>query len=98
MTRVRTVTALALAALVSAACADNLLKERPTAKAVHTPAPKVAFSAIGSAQGSSSVCAAYRRQLRVTQLKQRLSPPRTVADELKARELSLNAVIADACE
>jgi hypothetical protein len=98
MIRVRTATALVLAALVTAACADNLLKERPAAKAVRSTAPKVAFSAVGTAKGSSSVCAAYRRQLRVTQLKQRLSPPRAVAEELKARELSLNAVIADACE
>jgi hypothetical protein len=98
MIRARTVTALALAALVSAACADNLLKERPAAKAVRSTAPKAAFSAVGSAKGSSSVCAAYRRQLRVTQLKQRLSPPKAVAEELRTKELSLNAVIADACE
>jgi hypothetical protein len=98
MTRVRMVTALLLAAVVSAACADNLLKERPTAKAVRATTPKAAFSAVGSAKGSSSVCAAYRRQLRVTQLRQRLSPPKAVAEQLAAKELSLNAVIADACE
>ena len=44
------------------------------------------------------MCGAYRRQLRVVQLRQALKPAKAVADELKAKELSLNAVIADACE
>jgi hypothetical protein len=44
------------------------------------------------------VCGAYRRQLRVVQLRQMIKPAKAVADELKAKELSLNAIIADACE
>jgi hypothetical protein len=32
------------------------------------------------------------------QLRQALKPAKAVADELKAKELSLNAIIADACE
>jgi len=78
------------------ACADNILKERPSAKAVRTSGPRASFSAKGSAKGQSSVCAAYRRQLRVVELRRSsLSDP---DGQLKARELSLNAIIADACE
>jgi hypothetical protein len=44
------------------------------------------------------VCAAYRRQLRVVQLRQVTQSGKAQADELKAKELSLNAIIADACE
>ena len=49
----------------------------------------------------SSVCAAYRRQL--TQVKREqgmalLNPHAWSMQDLKAKELSLNAVIADACE
>jgi hypothetical protein len=88
---------LVLALLASAGCADNLLKERPTTKAVRAGA-RPTFSAAGSAKGESSVCGAYRRQLRVVQLRQALKPAKAVSDELKAKELSLNAIIADACE
>ena len=92
------VTVLVLAASVAvAACADNILKERPAAKAVRTTAAKPAFAAMGKAKGESSVCAAYRRQLRVVQLRQ-TTQSGTVQAELKAKELSLNAIIADACE
>jgi len=81
------------------ACADNILKERPTAKAVRTASPKAAFAVTGSAKGQSSVCAAYRRQLRVVQLRQAATQVgKSNADQLKARELSLNAIIADSCE
>ena len=86
-----------LASLASAGCADNLLKERPSAKATRTAAVKPTFSAAGSAKGESSVCAAYRRQLRVVQLR-RMTQMGKQSDDLKAKELSLNAVIADACE
>ena len=78
------------------ACADNILKERPSAKAVRTSGTRASFSAQGSAKGQSSTCAAYRRQLRVVQLRQ--ATRKDQADQLKARELSLNAIIADACE
>ena len=98
MTRMSAATLLVLASLASAGCADNLLKERPTTKAARPTALKPTFSAAGSAKGESSVCGAYRRQLRVVQLRQVLKPAKAVADELKAKELSLNAIIADACE
>ena len=92
------VTVLVLAASVAVvACADNILKERPSAKAVRTTAAKPAFAAMGKARGESSVCAAYRRQLRVVQLR-RTTQSGTAQAELKAKELSLNAIIADACE
>jgi hypothetical protein len=52
----------------------------------------------GSAKGASSVCASYRRQLRVVQLRLAATPNKATNDQLKAKELSLNAVIADACE
>lgn len=97
MTRVSAAALLVLASLASAGCADNLLKERPSAKATRTAAVKPTFSAAGSAKGESSVCAAYRRQLRVVQLR-RMTQMGKQSDDLKAKELSLNAVIADACE
>ena len=89
---------LVLALLASAGCADNLLKERPTTKTVRATGVRPTFSAAGSARGESSVCGAYRRQLRVVQLRLALKPAKAVADELKAKDLSLNAIIADACE
>ena len=98
MTRMSAATLLVLASLASAGCADNLLKERPTTKAARTTALKPTFSAAGSAKGESSVCSAYRRQLRVVQLRQMVQSGKAIAGDLKAKELSLNAVIADACE
>lgn len=98
MTRVSATALLVLASLASAGCADNLLKERPAAKAARTTSVKPTFSASGSAKGESSVCAAYRRQLRVVQLRRMTQSGKAIADELKSKELSLNAVIADACE
>jgi len=44
------------------------------------------------------VCGAYRRQLRTVQLRLMTQSGKAHADALKAKELSLNAVIADACE
>jgi hypothetical protein len=96
--------ALALALLASSlgivACADNILKERPAQRVVKTQAVKPSFSATGSAKGQSSVCAAYRRQLALVRsqrlAKQMANSP--ALQNLKAKELSLNAVIADACE
>ncbi len=98
MTRMSAATLLVLVSLASVGCADNLLKERPTTKAVRATGVRPTFSAAGSAKGESSVCGAYRRQLRVVQLRQVLKPAKAVADELKAKELSLNAIISDACE
>jgi hypothetical protein len=98
MIRVSAATVLVLASLASAACADNLLKERPAAKVVKSTTPKAAFAVQGSAKGASSVCASYRRQLRVVQLRLAATPNKATNDQLKAKELSLNAVIADACE
>jgi hypothetical protein len=98
MVRISAATVLVLASLATAACADNLLKERPAAKAVKSSTQKAAFSVQGSAKGESSVCASYRRQLRVLQLRIATAPNKGTADQLKAKQLSLNAVIADACE
>jgi hypothetical protein len=98
MSRLTVAVVLILALVASAACADNLLKERPTSKAARATGIRPTFSAQGSAKGESSVCGAYRRQLRVVQLRQLTKPTKAVADELKAKELSLNAIIADACE
>ena len=99
MTRVSAVGGvLVLVLLASAGCADNLLKERPTTKAVRSTGVRPTFSAAGSARGESSVCGAYRRQLRVVELRLLSKPAKATADELKAKSLSLNAIIADACE
>jgi hypothetical protein len=98
MSRVSVAIALVLASVVTVACADNILKERPSARTNRTSTLKPTFSAAGAAKGESSVCSAYRRQLRVVRLRQQTSSGRAVADELKAKELSLNAIIADACE
>ena len=67
------VAALVVTSVVLVACADNVLKERPSAKAVRSTAANAAFAAIGSAKGESSVCSAYRRQLRVVQLRRQIS-------------------------
>jgi hypothetical protein len=99
MIRVSAVALLAVAAVVTVACADNILKERPSAKATHAAAAvRPAFSATGSAKGQSSVCGAYRRQLRVAELRRATTADRALGAQLKAKELSLNAIIADACE
>jgi len=96
MSRLSIAALVLVASIAVVACADNILKERPTAKAVRTASPKAAFAVTESAKGQSSVCAAYRRQLRVVEL--RRAALKGQSDELKARELSLNAIIADACE
>jgi hypothetical protein len=99
MSRISVAVLVLVASVAGVACADNILKERPVAKAVRTTATaKPGFAAMGKAKGESSVCAAYRRQLRVVQLRQTTSAGKALADQLKARELSLNAIIADACE
>jgi hypothetical protein len=98
MYRVSAAALLVIASLASVGCADNVLKERPVAKATGTAGVKPTFSAAGSAKGESSVCGAYRRQLRVVQLRRLTQTGQALADQLKAKELSLNAIIADACE
>jgi hypothetical protein len=98
MFRLSAAALLVLASVASAGCADNVLKERPVASATRTPGLKPAFSATGSAKGESSVCGSYRRQLRVVQLRRMTQTGKAMADELRAKELSLNAIIADACE
>jgi hypothetical protein len=91
--------ALALVTLVGlTGCADNILKERPVTKVVAAKLAKPAFSVSGSAKGQSSVCAAYRRQLlQVTRLLTAAKVEQR-KQELNSKQLSLNAVIADACE
>ena len=91
--------ALALMTLVgTTGCADNILKERPVNRPTTAVVKKPALSLSGAAKGQSSVCAAYRRQLlQVTRL---LSNAHLAQkkQELTSKQLSLNAVIADACE
>jgi len=96
MSRLSVAVLALLCSVAVVACADNILKERPSAKAERAAGTRASFAAQGSAKGQSSVCAAYRRQLRVVQLRRTTQPEQ--ADQLKARELSLNAIIADACE
>ena len=98
MFRVSAAALLVIASVASVGCADNVLKERPVARATRTAGMKPTFSAAGSAKGESSVCAAYRRQLRVVQLRAMTQTGKAQSSELKAKELSLNAIIADACE
>jgi hypothetical protein len=96
MNRAR-VLVLAFAALAAGGCADNILKERPVTRTAKTAvANKVAFSV--SSRGQSTVCASYRRQLAQIQRAQLAKLLTQYRDELKTKELSLNAVIADACE
>jgi hypothetical protein len=98
MIRLAAAALLVTVSLGSAGCADNLLKERPVNRTAQTSGTKPTFSAVGSAKGESSVCGAYRRQLRLVQLTRLTQTGKARGDELKAKELSLNAVIADACE
>jgi hypothetical protein len=99
MTRASAV-ALALTTLLAVtACADNILKERPVNAAKRTTAIAPKFSV--TTKGQSSVCQAYRRQLAQVKREEGMAAVNSHAynlDNLKAKELSLNAVIADACE
>jgi hypothetical protein len=95
MNRAR-VLVLAFAALAVGGCADNILKERPVTRTVKAPTNKVAFSV--SAKGRSTVCASYRRQLAQVKRAELVWKTAKELEGLKSRELSLNAVIADACE
>jgi hypothetical protein len=100
MTRAPAVALALTAVLAMTACADNILKERPVnsaAKPAASTAPKFAVAT----KGQSSVCAAYRRQLAQVKSEQviaALSPHAYNLQDLTTKELSLNAVIADACE
>jgi len=96
MNRAR-VLVLAFAALAVGGCADNILKERPTTRTVKTAAAnKVAFSV--SSRGQSTVCGSYQRRLAQIKRAELKASAGQQLNGLKARELSLNAVIADACE
>jgi hypothetical protein len=94
-------TRASLAALVlivstgAAACADNILKERPAARAAKATPAKPAFSVVA---GESSVCASYRRQLQSVRVAQTISSLADQREAYRAKELTLNAIIADACE
>jgi hypothetical protein len=83
------------ATVVLVACADNILKERPVRAA---GSQQSATSLSATSKSHSSVCAAYRRQLHQVKLAQSLRQLSSRKAELKGKELSLNAVIADACE
>jgi hypothetical protein len=77
------------------ACADNILKERPV-RAPSGQEPATSLSA--TSKSKSSICAAYRRQLHQVKLAQSLKQLSAHKTKLRSKELSLNAVIADACE
>src|SRR5689334_12135149 len=68
MIRLAAAALLVTVCLGSAGCADNLLKERPVSRTAQLSGARPTFSAVGSAKGESSVCGAYRRQLRLVQL------------------------------
>ncbi len=91
--------ALALVTLVgTTGCADNILKERPVNRTATAVVKKPALSLSAASNGQSSVCAAYRRQLlQVTRLLTAAHLEQR-KQELNSKQLSLNAVIADACE
>ncbi len=92
MTCVRVLSAVAALTLSTLACSgENILKERPTYRV--TPPTVSASSA--QAPKPSTVCAAYRRQLTVVRSARAFA---RADGQLKQKELSLNAVIADACE
>jgi hypothetical protein len=90
-----TLTAAAL--LGTTACADNILKERPVSRTTRTARAQTP-SLSGATAGQSSVCAAYFRQLHQAQSGKMLAPTAAQREQLRVRELTLNAVISDACE
>ena len=77
------------------ACADNILKERPV-RSASTRASGVSLSS--AATGHPTVCGAYRRQLQQVKVAQSIKLLGSKQEALHARELSLNAIIADVCE
>jgi CO/xanthine dehydrogenase FAD-binding subunit len=83
------------ATVVLVACADNILKERPLRTA---GSQQSATSLSATSKSHSSSCAAYRRQLHQVQLARTLKMLAAHKEQLRTRELSLNAIIADACE
>jgi len=98
MSRVPLLALVLVSLLGTSGCADNILKERPVNRTATAVVKKSGLSMSGAANGQSSVCAAYRRQLlQVTRL---LSAAHVQQrqQELNSKQLSLNAVIADACE
>jgi hypothetical protein len=94
MSRVLIALAVAAATLAATACADNILKERPVRHVAGTP--PASLSAVHT--GESSVCSAYRRQLRHVQVALDIQALAGKREQLRARALTLNAIIADACE
>ena len=93
MSRVLVLCLAATAVLV--ACADNILKERPLRTA---GSQQSATSLSATSKSRSSICAAYRRQLHQVKLAQSVKVLSSRKAELRGKELSLNAFIADACE
>jgi hypothetical protein len=78
-----------------AGCADNILKERPVRRtAVKATAVQPSLSVMTTHE--STVCAAYRRQLATA--RDALVTGTGDREATRRRELTLEAVIADACE
>jgi hypothetical protein len=86
------VVALVLAGL--SACADNILKERP----VRSASLASGASMSTGSKTQASICSSYRRQLHLLQVAKLMKSLRSQKEALQAKELSLNAVIADVCE
>src|SRR4051812_39177787 len=84
---------LSLILLGLSACADNILKERPTRS---TSASGASVSKTSKPQ--ASICGSYRRQLHQVQIAKLMKNLRSQREALLSKELSLNAVIADVCE
>ena len=69
MSRVPLLALVLVSLLGTTGCADNILKERPVNRTATAVVKKSGLWMSGAANGQSSVCAAYRRQLlQVTRL------------------------------
>jgi hypothetical protein len=77
------------------ACADNILKERPV-RSLSSRGSGVSLAT--AANSHATVCGAYRRQLQQVKVAQSIRTLGSTKEALHAKELSLNAVIADVCE
>ena len=86
------VVALILAGL--SACADNILKERPVRSSRIGSSPSMSTGS----KTQASICRSYRRQLHLVQVAKLAKGLSSQKEALHAKELSLNAVIADVCE
>jgi hypothetical protein len=76
------------------ACADNILKERPVRSSKIASGPSMSTRS----KTQASICRSYRRQLHLVQVSKLTKGLSSQKESLQAKELSLNAIIADVCE